>query len=309
VTGGGNDPGIRARALLAAAAGVVALAAGIGIGALIWGADAPRASQAEAPQMPGVDGDATEAPSAQSTVPAGAAGNAIPSGPVETPQDAVAQFLSAEADGDLERSFTLLSAAAQELVGASTEAWVATHPDVLPPITGYEVGEASSEDGQGEVTALVEFEPNLDEITGLTPARARVTWSTVAQDGSWRVSLDGSSMEPLYPPDDTAPDAVREWAQDHQGCPTAPPDTEWTTTPLGSPTLAKSLCGASGDVEVGEATELRPVETTEFQTAFGSDVNRWARVVPVTAPVEMRAVVAPLGEEWVVVGVLPGVTG
>jgi hypothetical protein len=49
---------------------------------------------------------------------------------------------------------------------------------------------------------------------------------------------------------------------------------------------------------------LPEFESGPFVTAFGPETGSWARVVPVTAPVSLRAVVAPIGDEWVVVGVL-----
>jgi hypothetical protein len=42
-----------------------------------------------------------------------------------------------------------------------------------------------------------------------------------------------------------------------------------------------------------------------FLAAFGSAVHDWARVVTVDAPARLHVVVAPLGERWLVIGVLP----
>jgi hypothetical protein len=54
---------------------------------------------------------------------------------------------------------------------------------------------------------------------------------------------------------------------------------------------------------------VRPLPETAqdqpFLAAFGSAVHDWARVVRLDAPVRMDVVVAPVGERWLVVGVLP----
>lgn len=295
-----------ARRLLAVIAGAVVLLVGIGVGALVWVPGPKQVPQAGGPVESAVVGVATaeDDPALTADRPATPEAQDVvsSSGPANTPREAVEQFLAAEAHGNLQRSYELLSTSSQESVGSSVEGWVAAHANMLPPITGHEI-DSSGADKLAQVTAVVEFEPGLNEVTGLVPGRARVTWETVAEAGAWRVDLEHSAMEPLYPQDTFAPNAVRAWAQARQDC---EPTREWEGTPLGSPALAQNLCGTDGDVQVGEATGLGQIDATEFTSAFGPEVSDWARVVGVTAPVHLRAVVAPLGQDWIVIGVLAG---
>jgi hypothetical protein len=64
------------------------------------------------------------------------------------------------------------------------------------------------------------------------------------------------------------------------------------------------LCGTEGDVVIGQPLQLDELDAEPFRNLFGADVTTWARVVPVSDPVPMRAVVAPVGNQWLVMGVL-----
>lgn len=221
-----------------------------------------------------------------------------------TPRAAVEGFLGAEIDGDLAASFGFLSAEARSGFG-SPAGWVAAHPDILPPVTGYEVREADEPSGEvdrAQVVTEVRFVPGLDEVRGLVTERATVTWATVTDDGSWSIDLASTTVEPIYLSDESASAAVVTWAEAHQACEPAP---TWGGSLRGSPALAERLCGQEGQVEVQPPSPLTSVDSGPFLAAFGPRVGDWARVVAVTAPVELRAVVAPIGQEWLVIGVLP----
>ncbi|MDP8958954.1 MAG: hypothetical protein M3N51_07090, partial [Actinomycetota bacterium] len=60
----------------------------------------------------------------------------VPSAAVASAQAAVEGFLDAEMSGDLDASYRFLSEADRQAFG-SPEGWVASHPDLLPPILGY----------------------------------------------------------------------------------------------------------------------------------------------------------------------------
>lgn len=284
-----------ARTVLAA---VVSLALGVGITVGVTaqrGDDAPPAA---------VAATATELPiGAPADIP-DVTGDVEPGKPAADPEAAVAAFLDAELDGDFTRSYALLSAADREEY-RSAAGWVATHADVMPPVTGYEVDELVVDGDRATVVTPIAFVPSLDQVVGLVPERARATWSVVAEGDGWTVALQQSSFDPLHPPAEQAPDAVRAWAQAHQEC--AP---EGAHSPvLGLPALALRLCDAEGTVRVGDAEPFTEgFDTNSFLAAYGAPVLEWARVVPVTGPVELRAVVAPIGQTWTVIGVLdPGV--
>lgn len=285
----------RARLRIALVA-VVSLALGVGLtGALSaarGGADADQASTAtdlplnQPPELPQSDG------------------TAVPGQPADTPEGAVAAFLDAEAAGEYASSYALLSAADREQY-RTPAGWVAAHADVMPPVTGYDIETTTGDDTRAAVVALVGFEASLDQVVGLVPASARATWAVLAEDGGWVVALDESSFEPLHPPEDEAVDAVRLWAESHRNC---KPRGEHALV-LGAPALAQQLCDDDAAVTVGEVEAFAEgFDTNTFLAAYGESVLEWGRVVPVTAPVPLRAVVAPIGPHWRVIGVLQPVS-
>ena len=133
---------------------------------------------------------------------------------------AVTGFLDAETAGDFESSFGFLGADDRRRY-ASPAGWVSVHADVLAPVTGYEVLEVDEAAGDTtEVITEVRFNPGLDQVTGLTPAAARVTWVTSAgPDGSWGVDLEASTIEAVPVPDDDVATTVRAWADGPAGVP------------------------------------------------------------------------------------------
>jgi len=230
--------------------------------------------------------------------------DAPPGADAPDPRSAVEGFLDAEIAGDFATSFGYLSAATRAGFGSPAR-WIASHADLVPPVESYEieeVGEPDARQARAEVLALVSSTPSLDQVVGLVPARSRVRWVTAGSAGSWGVDLGASTFEPLYPPDDQAPGAVRAWADALQSCGEAP---TWEGSLVGSPALADPLCGSTGEIQVGGAERPDDVEVAPLLTAFGPEAAEWARVVPVSAPVALKAVVAPVGEQWLVIGVLP----
>ena len=224
-----------------------------------------------------------------------------------TPADAVRAFLAAEAAGDPVASYAHLSDEARAAYG-SPSGWTADHVDVLPTVLDFtlEPGTGEESAGRAEVAADVRFEPGLDSVVGLTPGRARVEWVAVEEEGGWAVDVDAATLEPIYPDPAGAAEATRAWVVQRQACP-APgttPAAEFEGGLTGEPRRAEALCGAAGPVEVGAATPLAEIDARPFLPVYGADVTSWAQTVPVTAPVPLRAVLAPLGNEWQVVGVL-----
>ena len=294
--GGGRLP--RRSTAHVAIAAVLALVTGIVIGSLVWGSAG----------LPGTADDAAVIPVATTTASQTAAPVGRPTtapGPVVSaaaPVTAVEQFLSAEIAGDIERSFALLSASSRETFGPTVERWAATRPDALPPITDYEVLQSTAGRHPAHITTVVNFEASLDEVRGLVPGRARVTWTAVEEDDSWRVDLGGSVMEPMLPPDDGATQAARTWVERRQECRDRGSEEP---LPLGDLGLAADVCGTDGPVTVGEVRTIQPTDAAPFQAAYGSEISTWARTVNVQQPIALRVVVVPIGDEWTVIGVLP----
>lgn len=245
------------------------------------------------------------APVAAADVPAVAAAPVVntpidaPAGAATTPEAAVAQFLAAEQRGDFAASYARLTPDNRETLGTPAR-WIGAHADI-PPVTGWNRDVVEPGDGTARVVGTVGLQPGLDEVAGLTPGSALATWEVVADGDEWFVDFEASSLEPRYAADDAADEAVLQWLAARQRCETA---QEYDNGLLGRDAVAESLCGVDGDPRVGTA---RPLETAELDVLlppFGADAGSWARAVDVTAPVPLRALVAPVGDDWLVVGVL-----
>ena len=214
---------------------------------------------------------------------------------------ALTEFLTAEVDGDFEASFELLSSVDQGTT-AGADGWTAEHYLVVPTILDFQLVADSSEGTRAEVSVNLTLEAGLDQMVGLRPAHADSTWVLLEEVGEWRVVFTESRIEPVYLDEATAPRAVEQWAAHRQNC---EPATEWDTSLLGFPSLAESLCGSTGAIRIGDPVRLTDAaDASSFLAAFGPEVGIWARVVPVDGEFPLRAVVAPIGEEWVVIGVL-----
>lgn len=229
-----------------------------------------------------------------------------PPGPAAaTPVDAVERFLSAEVRADYATSYGFLSAADRAELGSRSE-WEAAHGQIATP-TGLTLGTTRRDGVRAEVEAELTFEPALDETRGLVPARASAVWIAIGEDGGWRVARSESRLSPQYPDATGAVSSAQVWAQARVACRT---DAEYEGGLVGSNGQVTALCNATGPVTTGGVTNLEPgVGVEPFLAAFGPDVLSWARVVPVTSPVPVSVVLAPVGDRWVVVGALDSVPG
>ena len=271
-------------------------AAGLGAGAALtlvvpgWLSEDAADVVLPVPRSESVGVDAGQAPTAADVVGAGSA------------VAAVERFLAAEQARALETSFELLGDMDRREI-PDTATWVAVHADVLPPIQSYEVGEVQSTPDGVAVTSTIEFEPSLDEFRGLTPGTARVAWHVTQDANGWRVSLGRSTFEPVYPDEAQVLPAAQRWLD------VAPCDPAAAAHPnvtfLGSRRdLLRDLCEQSGSIAGGVSRLDDQRVRNDLTAAFGSDVERWARIVTVDGPVPSRLVLAPVGDEWTVVDVI-----
>jgi hypothetical protein len=212
---------------------------------------------------------------------------------------AVEAFLTAEVSGDLAGAHALLSS--NDRVELATPAdWEAVHADLLPPITGFEIGATTTSDGGFIVTTTLEQEAGLDSVLGLITGSATADWAAVEESDGWRIDLATSSITPIYPTDSSAPEAAAAWADDPCSSPPL----------IGYAAGVAELCEAGGPVEVGEPVLLDEAsDLAPFVAAYGPEVATWARSVSIGGPVSLRAVLAPIGEEWQVIGALPAEGG
>ena len=172
----------------------------------------------------------------------------------------------------------------------SRAGWTAAHAQ-LPVVRGYTLGTVRAGEGRALVDSTVELRPELDPVVGLVPGTVVATWVVLAEDGGWRVDFGESTLMPQYPPADVAPAAARAWVAERAGC-----GDKARAALLGTGTLADELCDARGRAQVGAPVALEPSESSDsLLAAFGPDVFTWARVVPVSAPARVGAVLAPVG--------------
>jgi hypothetical protein len=213
-----------------------------------------------------------------------------------TPTLAVTKFLDAEIAGDYDASLAYLIDTERAQAGAP-EVWKAAHGQ-LPHYTSYKIDAPT---GDGRVVTTVHYEPRLDEIVGFTPGAATVTWAANSEADGYRVSLIGTTVQAVLPADAAAPKAALAWAQSRQQCQTT---NQYVGNLLGQPDVAQGLCHVGGSFSASGATPLATfADTTAITNAFGGDADRFTRVVTLHGPSELKVVVAPLGDEWVVVGV------
>lgn len=224
----------------------------------------------------------------------------VPAGtPAASPTGAVARFLEAEAAGDFASSYASLSRA-QRAEYTSAAFWTNAHADFFP-IVGFRILEADDT----SVTTEVEYRSSLDEVVGLVPARGRAVWQVVAEDGGWLVDFDASTIEARYPDDADAPGAVAEWAQAHRDC-RRPEQYEGALVATADLVRAvEALCDSTARIITGEAGVLDEFDATPFVSAFGTDALAWARAISLRGPAALTVVVAPVGDRWTVVGLLP----
>jgi hypothetical protein len=212
-----------------------------------------------------------------------------------TPTEAVQSFVRAEIDGRYADSLAILVDEERARLGPA-ELWEASHAQ-LPAYLDLTV---DATDG-ARVSTTVTLEPNLDEVTGLTPARQRIVWTTQQEGAGWRVSTNGTEVQPIYPDQSGAATAALAWVQARQSCQRG---EQYQGNLLGQPDVADALCGTTAGATVTTTNTLATYSNpTTVISAFGPEASEWARVVRVTGPASIDVVTAPLGDHWVVVGV------
>ena len=99
-------------------------------------------------------------------------------------------------------------------------------------------------------------------------------------------------------------DRARAWLDAYQHC--TKPDTrlEYAAGIVGSVGVSALLCNTStAKVEAPKRLGDRP-DPSPVLAAFGPEADTWARVIRVTGPRTFNLVLAPLADQWIVIGVL-----
>lgn len=242
-------------------------------------------------ELPGATTDRDDTPTAATTTPAAPA--------AATPSEAVDRFLRAELAGDFAASFGLL-AADDRAAFANPAVWERQH-GVLPTLVDYAITGTRDE----HVDADLMFVPALDPTLGLVAGRARATFTVAAEGGGWRVVYAATEIAQQFADDSGIVPAAERWLDARRACTT--PGNEWSGGLLGdgAPAIADALCdAAAARVGVSGPPADRP-ELEPFLATFGPDAAVWARAVDVRAGGHrFELVLAPVGEQWLVVGAI-----
>lgn len=224
--------------------------------------------------------------------------------PINDPTSALTTFLDAEQRNDFERSYALLGAEDRQQFPSHAR-WEEAHHG-MPEVTSFgPVEQTEQSDASATFRVDLALRPRLDETIGVVAARATGTFvARQVGDADWRIAFSESSLTPHYPDDSGAREAAVTWANARQRCERS---AEWEGGLLGdaAEAHAESLCDTTAVVSAGEPVSLDRASGTEpVLAAFGPEASIWARVVRLSGPIDLDVVTAPLGEEWVVVGVI-----
>lgn len=256
---------------------------------------AARAGQ----RVPGLDfaADRSAASVEPSVASPDAAGDDDPAAPAPaTAAEARSRFAAAIVDDDPAKAFALLTPSDRtRFISAQRFAVeLANEPAWLSAVT--------ADDGTVRVTRT----PTLDPVLGLVTPTATVTLPTDDTDGVPRIAWSRRTIEARALGDEAAlPATVMRWATARRACSTSARADETDAGILGVVGLATALCGASGSLAVGGPDQLLYLldldDPAAVLDAYGSEAATWARVVPISAPVPMNVVLAPLGDAWKVI--------
>jgi hypothetical protein len=210
----------------------------------------------------------------------------------------VTKFVTALVEQKPNEAFAFLSTSDQQRYGSADR--------FAAELAGQPAWLAATVDAFG--VATVTREPVLDPVFGLVPETARVTMAVATEPTStpgastskvsWsrrtETSIEGA-------PESGIAEEVRNWVGARQRCENTP-SQETVNGLVGVVGLATALCETTGDAVLGDTVDLLATnDPAPVLDAYGNDAARWARVVPLTSPVAMNVVVAPLGGTWKVI--------
>ena len=279
---------------------VIGLLFGFAVASLIFREEAPS-NFSGAPSVDRIDLPAAGAIASVTPVLAPAA--------IEEPgsaESALRQFLDAEIARRSDVSFALLDDRTATRFG-TVAAWQSQRANRLLP-ESFTVTSTTPTASGADVTIEARRTPAITPLNGLVPAQSTEIWRVDNGSGRWRVqSGQPADVRPVLPSDAAAVDVARAWLAAAEACEQpAMAASQLGGALLGSPALAAAPCdrpesfSASGDAVV----LAEQSNSTVFVSAFGPGVGRWARAVAVDGDPRFTIVLAPLGDEWRVMGLV-----
>jgi len=221
-----------------------------------------------------------------------------PPTPAKSPEAAVRGHLEALQRGDVATSFLFLSDESFVAGLADAADW-ARRRTQLPAVTGFEITATEGD----RVTVELRHKPGLDSFVGLSPGRQTALYVTRAERGGFLVDAEPTT-DPILPADADAAKAAAAWAARVQACDQPGARALEAIDPIFlSLRQGLKLCQATGSVEVGPVGRLEPGPVSQdIVGQYSTDALTWARVVPLTAPIRLLVILAPIGNEWKVLG-------
>ncbi len=228
-----------------------------------------------------------------------------------SPTAAVRTFLDAERDADHERSWDLLSESSRREAGrvAQWERSAAARPRII----GFELAatDVQGSQGTGPVVATIEYAAELSPTLGLVPPRVVAEFDTVAESNGFRVQYPPRLVSRTLAEVSGVVGAAEAWlaaSRDCAGIDALVNPHEWSGGLIGdgAPDLVDALCeGVPARVRSAAQPLTDRFGIEPFVAAFGADIATWASTVELRGPrVHHDLVLAPIGERWLVVGVI-----
>ncbi len=292
------------RRLIVALLVVIGLILGFGVAYLVFREPAGPSIYDGAPSVTEFDLPATK-PSGQVDLSSSPPSTPVVANEPASARAALVRYLDAEITKTSDVAFGLVDAKTQQSDGPVAN-WQNTRANRLLPEQYKVLSERSDADGV-ELTISASRAPAVSALIGLVPAKSEETWRVV-NDGGWRV-VRGRPVEvrPLLPVDAAATTAGAAWLERAAACDdTGTASLQLTANLLGAPSIATSICKDKANWTAGKAFPAAELpNSTVLVSAYGPGVGRWARAVPVTGPSRYTIVLAPLGDEWRVMGLIP----
>jgi hypothetical protein len=224
---------------------------------------------------------------------------------------ALEAFLRAEATGEPSASYALLTSDSRTRY-PTLEAWVEARPNRVRPVAFCLRSERSVATDAVELEVAATHRPSLDPFVGLVPARSSQRWLVHRERAGWRVPSAPQRFEYLLPGDQAAAQATSAWVERLASCDRRAAQTLQAARHLYGPAdLPARPCRERGRWTAGAALTLdHAADAQTLLAAFGSDVLTWGRAVPVRGPrSHFYAALAPIGDDWRVMGVLSDAGG
>ncbi len=220
-----------------------------------------------------------------------------------TPRAAITLFLDALVSTKPRNALDLLSHRDRSKY-PTLAIWIQQRQRIIPDVIGYSINEVIERGRKADAVAELMLQPAFDETIGLIPAHATATLRVVREQFDWRIEIGASKVAFHYLSTATINAAAHIWYAAKQHCGSA---QQWRTTLYGegANAIATGLCRSSESPRFSEPATLDGrTDLASFIAAFGPVVGRWARVVRVQSPTAFDLVLAPVDQQWLVIGVL-----